>query len=62
MGLLKIRNLEHKYGATRAQLLGKANGEHSSIEKKSLYHQRISIVKPNASLKVLEKTPTILDP
>jgi hypothetical protein len=61
MGLSKIRNLEHKYEATRTQLPRNADGAQSSIEK-CLYHQRISIVEHDASLKGLEKTPMILDP
>jgi hypothetical protein len=33
MDLSKIRNLKHKYKATKAQLPKKANGAHSSIKK-----------------------------
>jgi hypothetical protein len=61
MGPSKIRNLEHKYTTTKAQLSRKANGAQSSM-KEGLYHQRISIIKPDALLKGLEKTPTFLDP
>jgi hypothetical protein len=34
MGLLKIWNLEHKYGATKTQLLRKVDGAQSSINKR----------------------------
>jgi hypothetical protein len=34
MGLSKIQNLEHKYGATITQFPKKTNGAQSSIEKK----------------------------
>jgi hypothetical protein len=35
---------------------------HNPSSRKHIYHQRISIVELDASLKGLEKTPTILDP
>jgi hypothetical protein len=36
MGLSKIRNLEHKYGATKAQFLIKINGAYTSINKRPI--------------------------
>jgi len=61
MGLLKIQNLEHKYGATKAQFLRKKMG-HNPPYRESLHHQRILVVEPNTSLKGPKNTPTILDP
>jgi hypothetical protein len=34
MNLSKIRNLEHKYGVTKAQLPRKVDGAKSSIERR----------------------------
>jgi hypothetical protein len=34
MGLLKIRNLEHKYRTTKAQLPKEVDGAQSSIDRK----------------------------
>jgi hypothetical protein len=34
MGLSKIQNLKHKYGATKAQLPKKTNRAQSSIERR----------------------------
>jgi hypothetical protein len=34
MGLSKIRNLEHKYGATKAQYFRKVDGTQFSINKR----------------------------
>jgi len=36
MGLSKIPNLEHKYGANRTQLFRKEDGAQSSIEKRPI--------------------------
>jgi hypothetical protein len=36
MGLSKIQNLEHKYGATKTQLPKKINGAQSSIKRKPI--------------------------
>jgi hypothetical protein len=60
MGSSIIQNLEHKYGTTKAQILKKTNGVQSI--KKGLYHQRISVVKPNALLRGLEKNSHDLGP
>jgi hypothetical protein len=61
MGLSKLQNLEHKYGTTKTPFLRKEMG-HNFPWKEGIYHQRISIVKPNALLRGHEKTPTILNP
>jgi hypothetical protein len=61
MGLLKIRNLKHKYGTIKTQFPRKTYGAQSSI-KRRLISPRILVVKPSPSLKGLKKIPTILDP
>jgi len=60
MNLLKIKNLEHKYGAIKTQFPKKDMG-HNFPYKKGLYHQRILVIEFDTLLRGLEKTPTILD-
>jgi hypothetical protein len=36
MGLLKIQNVEHKYGTTKTQLPRKIDGAQSSIERRPI--------------------------
>jgi hypothetical protein len=42
MGLSKIKNLEHIYGATKTQLLKKIDGAQSSIDKRPIPPKQIS--------------------
>ncbi len=41
-GLLKIQNLENNYGTTKSQLLRKANGAQSSIDKRHILPKEIN--------------------
>jgi hypothetical protein len=56
MGLSKIQNLKHKYKITKTQLPRKLDCAQSSIERRSIPSND-----PDALLRGLEKTPTILD-
>jgi hypothetical protein len=51
--LSKIQHLKHKYKATRAQFLRKEEG-HNPPKIKGFYHQRISVVELDTSLKSFE--------
>jgi hypothetical protein len=42
MGISKIRNLEHKYEATKTQLLEKVDGAQSSIVKRPIPPKEIN--------------------